>query len=177
MKQSKAAKPVIMLLDQSFGTLRLAREKSPVSLTGIDLGPGIAEALAQIKEAGQHTTLIALEPLPQETLQVLKQFLPEVDNIVAYEQDLIRTLETCAKRFSVNLGQSVFVAADRVARGVATKAEVSNGASSDYRGADGSRAKLRFVRAIGDREHLERIPEVVPYFTEYTEAALGACWG
>src|SRR5262245_41322557 len=118
MKQSKPT--VVMMLDQAFGTLRLASENESVTVAGIDLAPGTAHALSQLKEVGSQTILVAVEPLQRDSLQGLRQFLPDVDKIVAYDKDLTQTLDTCVSKFSINLRRSVFVAVDRVSRGAAT---------------------------------------------------------
>jgi hypothetical protein len=167
MKHAKIA--VIMMLDQAFGALRLAEEKGSVTVAGIDLAPGTARALSQFRESGLRTILIVIEPLPRNSVQLLKQLLPDIDKIVACDRDLTRTLDGCASKFSLNLRQSIFVAADRVARGAAA----AKGclavphpviAALTVRG-----CRIVFARATGDREHFERISEVVPYFAEYTK--------
>jgi Peptidase family M28 len=169
MKKNKPVESAVMFLDQGFGTLRLARERQPVTLAGIDLAPGTSDALTQIKAAGARTILILPEPLPREALQALKQYLPEIDRVIAYEKDIARTLDACAKKLSIELLQSVFVAADRVARGAAAR-RVSFAAPHPAIAALAVRGRsLHFVRATGDREHFERISEVIPYFAEYSE--------
>src|SRR5262245_676896 len=167
MKHGKPA--VIMMLDHTFGALRLSEEKRSVTVAGIDLAPETARALSELKESGARTILVAVEPLPRDSTQLLRQLLTDIDNVAGYDRDLTKTLDACASKFSLNLRQSVFVAADRVARGAAA----AKGcivvphpilAALTVRG-----RHIFFVRATGDREHFDRIPEVVPYFAEPTE--------
>lgn len=170
MKQNKVFNSVILLLDQSFGTLRLAREEDSVSLAGIDLAPGTEAALAQFKEAGAQTILVMLEPLKRQALQILEQYLPKVDKILTQEKDLSATLALCDKQFSIDRRRTIFVAADRVARGVAAK-QGYLAVPHPVMAALTIRGRfLQFARVTGHREHFEQIPEIVPYFAEYMES-------
>ena len=133
------------------------------------MAPGTTEALAQFKETGAQTILIIPEPLKRQVLQVLEQFLPQVDKIISQERDLPTTLAVCAKQFSIDLRRSIFVASDRVPRGLVAKQE-SLAMPHPVLAALAIRGhSLQFARATGDRERLERLSEVVPYFAEYTE--------
>ena len=169
MKQNKASQSVIMFLDQSFGSLRLEGTKTSARLAGIDLAPGIAGALAQIKEAEARTILVVPEPLPRRALAILEQHLPQVDNFILQEQDLPTSIAACAQQFSMDPRQTIFVSTDRVARGKAMKL-VERAMPHPILAALTLRGRsLHFVRITGNREHVERIPEIVPYYAENTE--------
>jgi hypothetical protein len=169
MKSNKEIKSAILMLDQTFGSLRLVVDSDYSNLVGIDLLPTTVEVLGQFKESGVRVIILLTESLPSEALCNLKQFLPSVDEVMLSEKDLRKTLSDCSKHLSTAPEQTLFVSADRVLRGLvasqgyhavphpAIAALVVRGCS------------LQFVRVTGDREHFERIPEMVPYFTEYLE--------
>ncbi len=160
---------IIMFLDQTFGTLRLIRQGSSISLGGIDLAPGTADALAHLKEAGTRITLVTLEPLSQQAQQVLNQFLPSIENIIPFERDITNTLSTCAKQLSVDLKQTIFVAADRMWRGAATEQGCLAVSHPTIAALVARGCSLQFAYATGDREQFNRISEVIPYFWERNE--------
>jgi hypothetical protein len=170
MNQSREVNSVILFLDQSFGVLRSSREGGTVSLAGIDLAPGTAEALAHFKQARVQTILVTIEPLPSQALQVLRQFLPAIDQVILHERDFAATVAACAKQFSLDLGLTICVAADRMIRGLAAE-RGSLAFSHPAIAALAIRGRsLQFVRVNGNRAHFERIAEVIPYFSEYTES-------
>lgn len=170
MKPYKDIKSVIMLLDQTFGSLRLVREKGSSILVGIDFMPGTAEALEQFSESGVRVILLVPEPLPAESLQNLKQFLPSVDEIIPCEpQDLGKTLPDCAKYVSTTPEQTLFVAADRVPRGLAASQGYLAAPHPTIAALIARGRTLQFVRVIGDHDRFDRLPEVIPYYWERSE--------
>ncbi|GAI82747.1 unnamed protein product, partial [marine sediment metagenome] len=81
MESNKEIRSVIMLLDQTFGSLRFDRGKDSSSMVGIDLMPSTADALKQFDKSRVQTVLLVPEPLPTELLQNLKQFLPAIRKV------------------------------------------------------------------------------------------------
>ena len=173
MKTKFGVKSVILFLDQNFGTLRIDRRKHRSILAGIDIMPSTAMAMDQFKESKTRVIALATVPLSTKSRQNLSKFMPWVDEIITYKNNLKSTLSRCAKRHSATSKKTMFIAADRMLRGQA----VSQGyfaaphpaiAALYIRG-----CILQFVRVVGDREHFARISEMIPYFWEYTEGNSG----
>src|SRR5688500_16244406 len=104
MSPENVVSSVIMFLDQSFGTLRLTRAKGRFGTAGIDLAPGAAEAIEQCHKSGVRVGLIVQEHLSSSALQVVKQYLPMVDNITLYGENLSTTITTCAEQLGTHIG-------------------------------------------------------------------------
>jgi hypothetical protein len=170
MMASNNIKSVIMVLDQSFGTLKLVQENGhPDRLAGVDLNSSTTKALLQFANAGIRVILLVSKEILASSLQDLKLFIPSVEEVTTYDQDMQKTLSTLAKRSSLTSEQTIFIAADRALRGQAT----SNGylavphpsiAALAVKG-----SLLHFVRARGEEKQFTRIQEVVPYYLERSE--------
>lgn len=169
MNLKKSIDSVIMTLDQSFGSLRLIQEKAPISIAGIDLATGTAKSLETLKDAGVKTCLIVLEKLPRQELRQLKQFLPMIDSIIPYSKNLSNTLETSLKQKAVAKTRILFVAADRFMRGKAAKMRCACAPHPAIASLMIKGQTILFIRATGERENFERIPEFIPYFRENTD--------
>lgn len=159
-----------MVLDQSFGTLKLVQENGhPDRLAGVDLNSSTAKALSQFADAGIRVILLVNKDILARSLQDLKLFIPYVEEVMTYDQDMQKALSTLAERSSLTSEQTIFIAADRALRGKAT----SNGylavphpsiAALAVKG-----SLLHFVRARGEEKQFTRIQEVVPYYLERSE--------
>lgn len=159
-----------MVLDQSFGTLKLVQENGhPDRLAGVDLNSSTAKALSQFADAGIRVILLVNKDILARSLQDLKLFIPYVEEVMTYDQDMPKALSTLAERSSLTSEQTIFIAADRALRGKAT----SNGylavphpsiAALAVKG-----SLLHFVRARGEEKQFTRIQEVVPYYLERSE--------
>ncbi len=73
---------MIIALDQSFGAVRLAREKSGPKVFGIDFAPGIESGLNRVKNSGLRIVVMLTEALPASEVKVLSQYLPQADSII-----------------------------------------------------------------------------------------------
>lgn len=159
-----------MVLDQSFGTLKLVQENGhPDRLAGVDLNSSTAKALSQFADAGIRVILLVNKDILARSLQDLKLFIPYVEEVMTYDQDMQKALSTLAERSSLTSEQTIFIAADRALRGKAT----SNGylavphpsiAALAVKG-----SLLHFVRARGEEKQFTRMQEVVPYYLERSE--------
>ncbi len=170
MKPATNINSVILLLDQSFGSLRWVQEKDSCTAVGVDPMPSTIAALEQFEESNVQVNVLVPESLKAESLQRLKSFLPSVDEIVASDRDLVKTLSDCQVKGLVKTPeQTLFVASDRLLRGQAVNqgylaAPHSAIAALMVRGRD-----LQFARITGTRERLNRLPEIIPYFLEKDE--------
>lgn len=162
MKSPQKLRSVILTLDQSFGTLRLAHEQRAMQLLGVDVAPSAAIALEWLAKHEIQVSLLVLEPLPQPALNALKQFLPEVEIIARQEQGIAETM----KQLPGKPENSLFVAADRCLRGAAVKLGYSALPHPVLAKFALDHEPLLFVRACGAREQLDRLPENTPYFWE-----------
>ena len=127
MKKRNAIKTIFVALDQSFGSLRLAREKGSLKVYGIDLAPGIRRELGRLTESGLRVVIMLTEALPVSEIKVLSQFLPEADRILplgdAMISELSESLENGARSARIDRpATAMVVAADRVTRGTARDA-------------------------------------------------------
>src|SRR5215212_2983835 len=170
MMTSKNIKSVIMVLDQSFGTLKLVQENGhPDRLVGVDLNSSTTKALSQFADAGIRVILIVNKDILASSLQDLKLFIPSVEEVMTYDQDVQKTLSTLAERSSLTSEQTIFIAADRALRGQAT----SNGYLAAPHPSIAALAVkgrlLHFVRVRGEEKQFTRIQEVVPYYLERSE--------
>jgi hypothetical protein len=170
MKPQKDSKSVILLLDQTFGTLKFDSRKRSRRLVGIDLMPSTAKALDQFTASNVRVFLLVPERLPAKSLQDLKRFLPAVNEIITFKQDVKKTLAYCARRHWATSKKAIFVAADRTLRGAAAGHGYAAAPHPAIAALIVRGHSCEFVRVIGDREHFERISEVVPYFWEFTES-------
>jgi hypothetical protein len=162
MKVNKTTKSVILTLDQTLGTLRLAPRQRSLEALGLDLAPAAAAALEQLKKHGVQVGLVVLQPLPKQVLSVLRQFLPGVEVMAPRERDWAGAL----KRLSAEPEHSLFVAVDRSVRGWAAKQGYSTLPHPALAALHIRHGPLLFIRASGEWEQLERLPEAVPYFSE-----------
>src|SRR3712207_4009928 len=121
MIASNNIKSIIMVLDQSFGTLKLVQENGhPDRLAGVDLNSSTAKALSQFADAGIRVILLVNKDILARSLQDLKLFIPYVEEVMTYDQDMQKALSTLAERSSLTSEQTIFIAADRALRGKAT---------------------------------------------------------
>jgi hypothetical protein len=174
MKPATEIKSVILLLDQSFGLLRLVQDKDSCTAIGADPTPSTIAVLEQFEKLNVQVNVVVPEFLTAESLPRLKAFLPSVDEIVMSDRDLLKTLSDCQVKGLVKAPeQTLFVASDRLLRGQA----VSQGylavphpaiAALMVCGRD-----LQFARITGNREQLNRLPEIIPYFWEKDEQSCG----
>jgi hypothetical protein len=171
MKTEQEITTVIFALDQNFGWLRVMSEKDDdqldKSIVGIDLAPGTAAALHQLKEAKVRTVLLVDTILDRGEYDLLRACLPGVDKIVEMEGDLSATFARYARRSEDGARRTIFVSADRLARSAA----VASGCQAAPHAAIAAlmargQAPL-FVRVSGDRQLVERLPDVLPYYEEY----------
>ena len=165
MKPTTDIKSVILLLDQSFGSLRLIQEKDSCTAVGVDPMPNTLAALEQFEKLNVQVIVLVPEFLNAESLPRLKAFLPSVKEIVTSDRDLGKTLSDCQGKGLVKVPeQTLFVASDRLLRGQAVSqgylaAPHSAIAALMVRGRD-----LQFARINGTREQLNRLPEIISYF-------------
>jgi hypothetical protein len=167
---SNNIKSIILVLDQSFGTLKLVQENGrPDRLAGVDLNSSTAKALSQFADASIPVTLLGNKDFLMSSLQDLKQFIPSVEEVMSYDHDVQKPLSMLAERTSSTSEQTIFIAADRALRGQAD----SNGylafphpsiAALAIKG-----SLLHFVRVRGEEKQFTRIQEVVPYYLERSE--------
>ena len=121
MMASNNIKSIIMVLDQSFGTLKLVQENGhPDRLAGVDLNSSTAKALSQFADAGIRVKLLGNKDFLTSSLQDLKQFIPSMEEVIPYDQDMQKPLSMLAERSSLTSEQTIFIAADRALRGQAT---------------------------------------------------------
>lgn len=153
----------VFQLDQTFGSLRLVPERDHHRLVGIDLWPTTVEALERLHRSGGQAVLLVPDVLTPDSLQTLSQLLPTIVEIIPLRQNLGKALIDRLQSLPVDADQTLFVAADRVLRGIAASKGLLAAshpaiASLLLRG-----CSLRFARLIGDRERFDRLTEVVPY--------------
>jgi hypothetical protein len=170
MMASNNIKSVIMVLDQSFGTLKLVQENGhPDQLAGVDLNSSTSKALSQFADAGIRVILLLSKDMLASSLQDLKLFIPFVEEVMTYDQDIQKALSTLAERSPLTSEQTIFIAADRALRGKAT----SNGYLAVPHPSIAALAikesLLHFVRARGEEKQFTRMQEVVPYYLERSE--------
>ena len=159
-----------MVLDQSFGTLKLVQENGhPDRLAGVDLNSSTAKALSQFADAGIRVILFGNKDFLTSSLQDLKQFIPSVEEVIPYDQDMQKPLSMLAERSSLTSEQTIFIAADRALRGQATSIGYLAFPHPSIAALAIKSSLLHFVRARGEQKQFTRIQEVVPYYLERSE--------
>ena len=114
----KKISSIIIVLDYSFATLRTGYENDANVVYGVDLRTYAVEALHQLKAYGAHMTLL-INKNYTKNLDDIRQFLPEIDEFVQYDNDLAKTLISYREGHSVEVSEILFVSSNRTLRGVA----------------------------------------------------------
>lgn len=157
---------VILMLDHAFGSLRLSTEEDANRLLGIDLWPATTTALAQFKTLALPTALLMPDLSSRTAMQALQQFLPTIGEISGGSENLAEALAICQAKLRVTPTETLFVAADRVLRGVAVNRGYAVAPHPLVAAYMARGEPLQFVRITGDLEHFSRLAEVIPYYWE-----------
>jgi peptidase M28-like protein len=162
----KKISSIIIVLDYSFATLRTGYENDANVVYGVDLRTYAVEALHQLKAYGAHMTLL-INKNYTKNLDDIREFLPEIDEFVQYDDDLAKTLISYREGHSVEVSEILFVSSDRTLRGVAADLgfvvlphiTIANLAIR-------AQTVLHFVKIYGNQNQFNRIDELISYYFE-----------
>jgi hypothetical protein len=153
-------------LDHKFGKLKIYENEDHKNLLGLDLRSNIEHALSYFQDKGLNLTILVHEDLiPNDQLQVLKQFIPYKAEIIPYGNDIDKTIFMISK-VTTTPEQTIFVASDRTIRTAAsTKGYIVlphlSIASIIIKG-----NSISFVKITGDEILFDGIIDVIPYYLE-----------
>ena len=172
MPKKKCIEVAILVIDQSFGTIRLSEGQVVV---GLDLSAGVAQALETLRAASVR---VALAYQQEGSGPLCTRFsIPSIDAIALKVKGAPREwIARCVAELSAPAGATVFASADialrdaahtlglRVAPHAVIAAWLANG-----------RGPV-FVRIEAPREILARVDELVPYYVDHS-ASGSIVWG
>ncbi len=161
---------IVTILDHAFGALRIVENKKENRIVGIDIPSTTSTILDEFKAHKIEVIVLVPTELSKDDLNNLKQYLHSVDEIIPLTKDVSKALFELQESCSLEPEKTLLISVDRFLRGLASKHGFLTAphlaiASLLLRG-----CSLNFVKAIGDRDLFERLPDIVPYFTEYTES-------
>lgn len=162
----KSVASVCVYVDQNFGQLHRAPGKDRSGLAGMDVFPPARRALDELRKVGPRVALIVPEPLSAEDLRNAGALFGPGVTVVSAEGDLRATLAGLAGKPEFSAGAAVFVAADRVLRGIAAKAGFAAAPHILLAALLARGSRLHFVRAVGEAAKFRRLPSTLPYFWE-----------
>lgn len=163
---NKDIQSIIVVLDHKFGKLKIYENEDHKNLLGLDLRSNIEHALSYFQDKGLNLTILVHEDLiPNDQLQVLKQFIPYKAEIIHYGNDIDKTISMLSK-VTTTSEQTIFVASDRTIRTAAsTKGYIVlphlSIASIIIKG-----NSISFVKITGDEILFDGITDIIPYYLE-----------
>ena len=170
--EAKNIKSVIIMIDQSFGTLNLApNENGSTSVAGLDLNSESNKILSQLRDAGIRIMLLPPQNLVSaDSVKYLKEFIPFEADIIPYERDLESSLSSVrGKSSQFASGQTIFISADRSLRGHAAKNGYLTLPHLSMVPLILKGNSVYFMRVRGEERRFSRIRELVPYYLERSE--------
>src|SRR5918994_1348561 len=170
---SNDIKSVLIVMDQSFGSINLTEEdnnNSNTILSSLDINPYTENALSEFANAGLRIILIAPDSLlPNNLIESGKQFIPTSCKVITYGENLDQFFSTRKSSGEIPDRDAIFVAADRVLR----KHAISNGYLALPHPSIAALAlrekTLFFVRVRGEAKRFSSIGQIIPYFVERYE--------
>ena len=163
----KTISTVIMVLDQSFGTINFVSESN--NIANIELRPHTINTISELKKRGIKCTVFANQNLLHDsTSDDIKQFLPNIQDVVLFKE-VGDALSSYLQQVNLKAEEGVFVSRDRTLRKVASDRGFTPLPHPSIALLYSVNPSLHFVRIVGERKLVHSLKDIVPYYIRHLE--------
>ncbi len=162
---------IIIVMDQQFGILNIDEENEMnQNLLGVELRSTTEQSLSEFHNRNINILLLVQETiLPKDQVNKVKEFISYANDVISVGDDLETTFSKISEKAEYSPEQTLFVAADRVLRSIASDKSYTALPHISIASLSINKTAICFAKITGDEKLLQGIKDIIPYYLERYE--------